>query len=70
MHAKTNLFVHLLNGGVVSAAAFWVIENHWQHAMGLLPYALFLACPLMHLFMHHGHGGHHQAGEESQNGSR
>jgi hypothetical protein len=20
-----------------------------------LPYALFLACPLTHLFMHHGH---------------
>jgi hypothetical protein len=25
----------------------------------VLPYLLFLACPLMHLFMHHGH--HHGA---------
>ncbi len=23
----------------------------------ILPYLLLLACPLMHLFMHHGHGG-------------
>ena len=27
-----------------------------------LPWLLILACPLMHLFMHHGHrGGHGQA---------
>jgi hypothetical protein len=30
-----------------------------------LPFLLLLACPLMHLFMHHGHGGH-----GNQNGSR
>jgi hypothetical protein len=24
----------------------------------VLPYLLLAACPLMHLFMHHGHGGH------------
>jgi hypothetical protein len=23
-----------------------------------LPYLFLLACPLMHLFMHHGHGNH------------
>jgi hypothetical protein len=23
-----------------------------------LPFLLLLACPLMHLFMHHGHGDH------------
>jgi hypothetical protein len=26
--------------------------------LGVLPFLIFLACPLMHLFMHHGHGGH------------
>ncbi|MDD2920638.1 DUF2933 domain-containing protein, partial [Rhodoferax sp.] len=25
---------------------------------GALPYLLLAACPLMHVFMHHGHGGH------------
>jgi hypothetical protein len=24
-----------------------------------LPFLVVLACPLMHLFMHHGHGHHH-----------
>ena len=25
---------------------------------GALPFLLLLACPLMHLFMHHGHSAH------------
>ncbi len=36
--------------------AFYVLREHWGHALGLLPYLLLFACPLMHLF--HGHGGH------------
>ena len=60
MASKASGFVKFLVGALLSAAAFWVLENHWQHALGLLPYAFFLTCPLMHLFMHHGHGGHHE----------
>jgi hypothetical protein len=33
---------------------------------GALPFLLLAACPLMHLFMHHGHGGqggHSHGGE-------
>lgn len=59
MSAKLDRFVKFLIGALLSALAFWVLENHWQHAFGLLPYALFLTCPLMHLFMHPGHDGHH-----------
>lgn len=59
MTSKWNVFAKMLIGALLSAAAFWVLQNHWQHALGLLPYVLFLTCPLMHLFMHHGHGGHH-----------
>ena len=36
--------------------AFYVLREHWSHALGALPYILLLACPLLHLF--HGHGGH------------
>ena len=43
---------------VAAAVAFWLLRDHWGHALGLAPYLLFLACPLMHLFMHRGHGGH------------
>lgn len=59
MSTKLNVFVKFLIGALLSAIAFWVLENHWQHALGILPYALFLTCPFMHLFMHHGHHGHH-----------
>jgi len=38
--------------------AFFLITEHWAHLFGVLPYLLLLACPLMHLFMHHGHAGH------------
>jgi hypothetical protein len=34
-------------------AAFFVLREHWSHALGFLPYVLLLACPLMHLFGHH-----------------
>lgn len=66
MSRKLNGFVKFLIGAVLSALAFWILDNHLQHTLGLLPYALFLTCPLMHLFMHHGHGRHrdHGAGRE------
>jgi hypothetical protein len=42
--------------GFALVAAFYVLREHWGHALGALPYLILLACPLMHLFMHHGHG--------------
>jgi membrane protein implicated in regulation of membrane protease activity len=33
-----------------------LLLSHWVHALGVLPYAVLLACPLMHLF-HRRHGG-------------
>ena len=41
-----------------AVAAYFLLSEHRAHFLGALPYMLFLACPLMHLFMHHGHGGH------------
>lgn len=38
-------------------ALFFLLSEHRAHFFGALPYLLLLACPLMHLFMHHGHGG-------------
>ena len=41
-------------------AAFYLLREHWGHALGLIPYLLLLACPLLHLFQGHGgHGRHH-----------
>ncbi len=53
-HRQT--FPLMLLVAVGSAALFYFGREHWAHIFGFLPYALFLACPLMHLFMHHGHG--------------
>ena len=45
-------------------AVFFLWEEHQAHFLGALPYVLLLACPFMHLFMHHGHGhGHSQDSE-------
>ncbi len=39
----------------LSIAIFFLWQEHRAHILGLLPYALLLACPVIHLFMHHGH---------------
>ena len=40
-------------------AAYFLLSEHRAHFFGALPFLLLLACPLMHVFMHHGgHGGH------------
>ena len=40
-------------------AAFVIINEHWGHALGLLPYLILLACPALHLFSHGAHGRPH-----------
>ena len=43
--------------GVVfaAAAAYLLLTEHRAHAVQALPWVLFAACPLMHVFMHRGH---------------
>lgn len=69
MNSKAFSFSTMLICAVASAVLFYLLEYHWQHALGLLtylPYLLFLSCPLMHLFMHHGgHGNDHGAGQDT-----
>nr|WP_156946616.1 DUF2933 domain-containing protein [Paraburkholderia franconis] len=42
-----------------AVALFLLFSEHRAHFLGVLPYLLLLSCPLMHLFMHHGHGHSH-----------
>ena len=44
--------------GFAAIAAFFLFTEHRAHLLGILPYLLLLACPLMHLFHHRGHQGH------------
>lgn len=48
------------------AIGYWIYTYHWEHALGILPYAILLLCPLMHVFMMRGHGhdsDHDQGGD-------
>jgi hypothetical protein len=42
----------------LAIAGFYLYTEHRAHLFGVLPYLLLLLCPLMHLFMHRGHGRH------------
>jgi hypothetical protein len=43
----------------LAIAGFFLWEEHRAHLLGILPYLLLAACPVVHLLMHRGHGGHH-----------
>ena len=47
--------------GFLAVAGYFLWTEHRAHVvtgLAYLPYLLLLACPLMHIFMHGGHGGH------------
>ncbi len=44
--------------GFLAIAGYFLVTEHWAHVIPFLPWLLFLACPLMHVFMHHGSGEH------------
>ena len=44
--------------GFLIVGGFFLVTEHTAHVLGALPFLLLAACPLMHLVMHHGHGGH------------
>lgn len=41
---------------LLGALLFFLFTEHTAHTLGILPYAIFLLCPIMHLFMHRGLG--------------
>jgi hypothetical protein len=50
-------FLVFLGFAAIALVLLW--KEHSAHILGAIPYLFLLACPLMHLFMHGGHGGHH-----------
>ena len=56
---------------LVLVVSFFLLREHWGHMLGLAPYLILLACPLLHLLHHHGghhHDGHHHGGSNSSSG--
>lgn len=46
---------------LIGAALYFLFVEHGAHLLQYLPFLIILLCPLMHLFMHKGHGGHGDA---------
>ena len=62
---KNWLGIHRAVWCVLGVALALLLIEHFTHVLGVLPYLLILACPIMHFVMHgkHGHGGdRHHAG--------
>jgi len=54
--------------GFLAIAAFFLITEHTAHVLGALPYLIVLLCPVLHFFMHRGHG--HHSGDGHSHGNR
>jgi hypothetical protein len=46
------------------AIGFLLFTEHRAHVIAFLPWLFLLVCPLMHLFMHGGHGHDHGHGDQ------
>ncbi len=42
--------------GFMTGVAFFLWKGQQEYILDLLPWALLLLCPVIHLFMHRGHG--------------
>ena len=52
----------LLVFGAAALLGGYLVIWHGAHVAAALPFVVLLACPLMHIFMHGGHGHHHGNG--------
>ena len=72
-HQRTTAGSRTSRGGLVllpflAMGGALLFTEHRAHVLGFLPWLFILACPLMHVFMHGGHGGHRH-GRSDQTGS-
>ncbi len=56
----------LVFGLFAVVGVFFLVAEHRAHVLPFLPWLFLAACPLMHFFMHggHGHGQGHQHGSQ------
>jgi hypothetical protein len=56
--AATDAFFKFILFAFLGIIGYFLFVEHRAHLMGFLPWLFLLICPLMHLFMHGGHGDH------------
>ena len=54
---------------LIGAVIYFLLMEHRQHLFQALPFLIILLCPLMHVFMHGGHGGHQHGDHSRRDGS-
>jgi DUF2933 family protein len=55
---------HLVMWIFLAFIAYFLVTEHWAHIVPYLPWLILLLCPLMHIFMHGGHGHGHGSGHD------
>jgi hypothetical protein len=67
---NTPFGIFMVLAGLVGG--YYLLTEHLNHVSQAIPYLFLLACPLMHLFHGHHHGGHgthshqHPAGDPAR----
>ncbi|MBI2725832.1 MAG: DUF2933 domain-containing protein [Polaromonas sp.] len=51
-----------------AVAGYFLLKEHLVHVATALPYLFVLACPVMHIFMHRGHGHKHGSSRQDNVG--
>ena len=60
---SSRAFLVFLGFAALAVVLLW--EEHKTHILGAIPYLFILACPLLHVFMHGGHGSHGGHGDHN-----
>lgn len=59
-------FPGIVCAGILAIIAYTLIIDHRQHIADNWILLLFLLCPAMHLFMHHGHNHQHPPSDRKE----
>lgn len=53
---------------MIGIVVYYLVTEHRAHFFDALPWLILLACPLLHIFMHGGHGAHggHDSGRNDE----
>ena len=51
---------------LIAGVLYFLLTEHRAHFFGALPYLILLLCPVMHIFMHRGHGGHGSSNKDAE----